>query len=88
MPDFKVGRTTIPSAKPTAITTFSAEWAEGIQVKALPTNTGTIYVGGTDVTTSSFPLAPGEGLYVPTNSVRDVCALASVDGDILAWIIV
>lgn len=57
----------------------------GIIVKALPANTGTVYVGPSGVTTSTgFPLAAGEPVAYAVPNASAVCLLSTVAGDVVA----
>jgi len=68
--------------------------AETVIVKAFPDNTGSVYIGTSDVTTSTgYPLSPGEefqfspalGNLNRTPKPKDVYVIGS-NGDNAAWI--
>jgi len=51
----------------------SATLLNGVTVKALHSNTGLVYVGGNPVTSSTgFPLAAGESVFIVTDNITDV----------------
>lgn len=56
----------------------------GFTAKAPSTNTGIIYVGFGEVTTASFPLGPGDGIFIPHQHPNQFKALASVNDEDLA----
>ena len=88
MTKFLVGQTTISSTVTTRVTTFAAEWVKGIQLKALSGNAAAVYIGGSDVAATGFPLLPGEGLFLPLDAVDEIYGLAATNGDKISWIIV
>lgn len=58
----------------------------GVIIKALSTNTGTIYVGLVGVTAATgYPLDAGETVTIPVDNANKVYAIASVDNQGLAW---
>lgn len=84
-PSFTAGQTQCSNAKGTQLTTGKA--TRGIHIKAAPTNTGTIYVGGPDVTTATgFPLQAGQEVTIPVQDITGVYGIASVNNEVLAWL--
>ncbi len=58
----------------------------GVIVKAMPSNTGNIYVGGFGVTTSTgFPLDAGESLTIPVDDANKVYVIADQNNQAVAW---
>lgn len=91
MPDlaelFGNGQTTISAANPTKIATADVKVNTGLQMKALSANIDVIYIGHSDVTsTTGFPLAPGEGLFIPVDAVSLIYGLAISNNDKIAWL--
>ena len=59
----------------------------GIHIKAEDTNTGYIYVGDADVSsTTGFQLAPGEAVFVEINDLAKLYIDCSVNGDGVTYI--
>lgn len=59
----------------------------GVIVKALPSNTGTIYVGLTGVTTTTgFPLEAGDHLVLPIDDANKIFVASSVNNQDVSWI--
>ena len=89
--DFFHGRTVIGLTEIKVVTPIVPDALKGIQVKAGPGNTGTVYVGksgvtaGSAVATDGTPLAAGEGLFIPTKDVSRVYAIASAAAQDLYW---
>jgi hypothetical protein len=75
-----IGTTAVP------LTATSVHAARGVQLKAASANTGTVYVGNSDVTadsadaTDGFPLTPGEGLFLPVDDPSRVYVVGSTSG--------
>jgi hypothetical protein len=85
----RYGQTAISDTTPTLIVAADLECREGVQVKSLIENTDVIYIGESDLdATSGFPLAPGEGLFIPVDKTLDTYALAGVDTEKLAWVVI
>jgi hypothetical protein len=59
---------------------------EGVVVKALAANTGTIYVTGAEGNTDGYPLAAGESVSIATDNLLNVHIYVSVSGDGFAWL--
>lgn len=59
----------------------------GVIVKALPGNTGTLYVGLVGVTTSTgFPLQAGDTLTIPVDDANKIYAATDTDNQGIAWV--
>jgi len=65
----------------------------GVQLKAAAENSGTIYVGadsgvtaGTLDATDGFPLAAGEGLFLPIDDAGKVFVIASANNQRVFWL--
>lgn len=60
---------------------------QGVLIKALPANTGTVYVGLTGVTTATgFPVEAGENITLPIDNANKIFVRADVDGQSVAWV--
>lgn len=62
----------------------------GVFIKALPTNTGVIYLGNVngDITTSNgFPLSAGEVIYLEITNLSHLWFDASVNSQKIAWLL-
>lgn len=83
-----IGTTAVP------LVATSIDATRGVQIKAAADNAGTVYVGNSDVTadaadaTDGFPLAAGEGLFVPLRDPSDVYVLGSEAGQKVFFFIV
>ena len=88
--DLENGCQTLAGATAEALSAASIP-CSGVLVKAASTNTGTIYVGKSDVTTDfadstgGYPLEPGESVGVPCLNVDDVY-IRGTTGDKVAWL--
>lgn len=61
----------------------------GVIIRALSTNTGTIYVGNATVASSNgFPLLMGEAISIPINNLNKVYIDSSVNGEGVRYIAV
>lgn len=73
------------------LTTVAVECANGVIVKAANANTGTIYVGNSDVTaagadgTAGMELGAGESVQLPIDNPSDVWVIASTTGQKVFW---
>lgn len=85
---FYFGRKTIATAgTEEAIATTQALAAGIIYIKALPTNTGYVYVGKDPVTSSTgYPLLAGEEIVILTDNLLDVFVDVSVNGEGVAYL--
>ncbi len=67
---------------------------KGVQIKADAGNSGTVYIGLSDVTkgdvaaTDGFPLAAGEGLFVPCNDITLIYAIGSASGQKVYYLVI
>lgn len=84
------GQTTVTTAG-TEVKLNSHQPCKAVLIKALPTNTGIMYVGnaGDDTVSSStgFPLSKNETVVVETLNLNNIWVDASVNGEKVAWII-
>ncbi len=73
------------------ITTTSFASKFGVTVKAAADNTGTVYIGNSDVTagttagTDGFPLEPGESITLPVNNSNLLYAIGSAANQKVFW---
>ncbi len=79
----------------TVVSTGANQWVplvaasrgvEGVVLKALAANTGTVYVTGTEANTDGFPLAAGETVSIATDDLVKVKVYVSTSGDGVAWL--
>jgi hypothetical protein len=59
---------------------------EGVVVKALAANTGTVYITGAEGNQDGFPLAKGETVSVATDDLTKVKVWAPTSGDGVAFL--
>jgi hypothetical protein len=91
---FDHGRKSSVGTSVVPLTTVGGKAARGVQVKAAVSNTGTVYVGNSDVTadsadaTDGFPLAPGDGLFLPIDDPTRVYLVASAAGQKVFFVVV
>lgn len=87
---FKHGQNTdIDSGADEQIVVATNAATRGVVIKAMPENTGIIYIGLSGVTsTTGFPLEAGETVTIPVDDADKIYALASIDNQALAWIAV
>ena len=77
------------SAVQLAATSYRA--AKGVQIKADAANSAAVYVGNADLTadtadaTDGFPLAAGEGLFVPVDDVNKIYVRGGSSGQKVFW---
>lgn len=70
-------------------TSYAAKF--GVLIKASPLNTGTVYIGNSDVTagttdaTDGFPLLPGETVLIKVNNANIPYAIGSANNQIVYW---
>ena len=83
-----VGRKAVTTAGTQVILLTATVATELIVIKAMPTNTGLIYVGGSSVSSSNgFPLDPGETLILAVDHVHaPVWIDSAVSGESVAYI--
>jgi hypothetical protein len=78
---------TVPTGTAEAVTTTPTILAtQGVIVKALSTNTVTVYVGGSGVTTSGFPLAAGEDVMLPVRDPADIYVISGSSSQVVRMI--
>lgn len=61
-------------------------WVDGVVVKALSTNTGTIHVTGIGEGQSGFVLAASESVSIAIDDLRKVAVFAGTSADGFTWI--
>ena len=80
---FDHGRKSAIGTTAVQLTTITVHAARGVQIKAASANSGLVYVGNSDVTadasdaTDGFPLAPGEGLFLPVDDPSRIYVVGS-----------
>jgi hypothetical protein len=83
---FDHGRLSSIGATALRLTTIEKRAAKGVEIKAAVTNTGTLYVGNSDVTadaadaTSGFPLHAGDAIFLPVDDPTSVYLIGSTTG--------
>lgn len=89
MPEFS-GQTTVTSAGSSQRLSASQGLNCAVLVKALPDNTGLVYVGnvaGGVTAATGLPLAAGEAVvFEYVGDLREVWVTAEVDGEGVAWL--
>ena len=81
------GRTTNASTSTAVVLASSQAINSGARIRALPSNTGIIYVGLTGVTsTSGYPLYAGEELFLPVSNLNIPFILPSVENEGVVYI--
>lgn len=84
---FYHGQKTVTTPGTELVLASSQALVSGVTVKALPTNTGLIYVGKNPVTlTTGFILEAGEQIFVETDNLADVFVDCSVGGEGVCFI--
>jgi hypothetical protein len=69
-------------------TSLSVPDGAHVSVKALDGNTGTVYIGDSNVgTADGFPLDPGQGYNAPVTDVSNIHVDADNGGDSIRWIV-
>jgi hypothetical protein len=92
--NFDHGRTSSIGTSAAPLTSVSSHAPRGVQIKAAIGNTGTVYVGNSDVTanaadaTDGFPLVGGEALFVPVNDPSKVYVIGSASGQTVFYLVV
>ena len=82
------GRRTVSTAgSPEALVSAPAPVASGVEVKALPSNAGTafIFISG-ESKADSYPLAPGDEVFMPVDDASKVIVDVGTGGDTVAFI--
>jgi hypothetical protein len=91
---FDHGRKSSIGTSAVQLTTTSMHAPRGVQIKAALANSGTVYVGNSDVTagaadaTDGFPLAPGEALFVPIDDPSKVYVVGTAAGQVVHFLVV
>jgi hypothetical protein len=77
--EFYTGHGTASATAAPLVTAANAHKAyRFVRVRALPTNTGSVYVGPAGVSTvTGYPLAAGESVEIPVNSPAKVYVVSS-----------
>lgn len=76
------------------LTSVARRATRGVQLKASEANTGTICVGNADVTvggaegTEGFPLAAGEGLFLPIDDPSKLYVVADEANQRVHWLVI
>jgi len=92
--EFYHGRTVIDTSAAQVVAANVPNAVKGLQLKAGPTNSATIYIGKFWVTmsgpasTDGLPLLAGEGLFVPVKDVSSIYAIATDVSQDLHWFMV
>lgn len=91
--NFDHGRTSSIGTSAVRLTNASSHTPRGVQIKAAIGNTGTVYVGNSDVTanaadaTDGFPLVGGEALFVPIDDPSKVYVIGSASGQVVFYLL-
>ena len=68
------------------LTTSTQRCNDGVRVKALAGNSGTVYVGASGVTTSTgWPLTAGQEVLFPVQTANAIWAIASASSQVVAF---
>lgn len=79
--------TDIDSGAAEQVVVASTPSKHGVLVKAMPGNTGNVFVGLVGVTTATgFPLDAGESLMVPVDDANKIYVIGSADNQAIAWV--
>lgn len=88
---FDHGRKSSVGTTAVQLSATSYRVTKGVQLKADAANASTVYVGNADLTadtadaTDGFPLAAGEGLFVPVDDVNKVYVRGGASGQKVFW---
>jgi hypothetical protein len=88
---FDHGRKSSVGTTAVQLSATSYRVAKGVQLKADAANSSTVYVGNADLTadtadaTDGFPLAAGEGLFVPVDDVNKIYVRGGASGQKVFW---
>lgn len=91
---FDHGRKSAIGTSAVQLMATSTHAPRGVQIKAALTNSGTLYVGNSDVTagaadaTDGFPLAPGDALFIPVDDPSKVYLIGSAIGQVAHFLVV
>lgn len=66
--------------------TDNRRWVEGVVIKALAANTGTIHVTGVGEGQSGFQMAAGESVSISIDDLTKVAVFAGTTSDGFTWI--
>ena len=90
---FDHGRAIVTESSAQIITT-DVKCENNVTIKAASGNTGTVYIGNSDVTaatntaTDGYELAAGQSVVLKINNVKNVYAIGSVNPQTVYWIAV
>jgi len=87
----KTGQFTVPTGTSTVIATVPSNgqgaYGGGVSIRALSTNTASIYVGGSGVTVGNgFFLGAGDSLYLAVDDPSRIYAISGTAAQGLCWI--
>ena len=88
---FDHGRKSSVGTSAVVLSASSYRVAKGVQIKADAANSSVVYVGNADLTadsadaTDGFPLAAGEGLFVPVDDVNKIYLRGGASGQKVFW---
>ena len=84
--DFNVGNTTVGTSAVQVIP-VDLKNLKGVQLKAHADNAGVVYIGkeGSVAVAASFPLAAGEGLFIPVKDITKIWSIASEASQAIRW---
>ena len=92
--EFDHGRNSDVDTTAEQLTATSVRCSRGVVVKAANSNTGTIYVGNSDVTANSadatdgFELGAGESVTIEVDDVNKLYVIASAANQVVYWLTV
>ncbi len=88
---FRHGRTSNIGTTAVALVGTTVDATKGVQLRAADSNTATVFVGHSNLTTDTsdatdgFPLKAGEALFVPVNDASKIFAASTVASQKLFW---
>jgi hypothetical protein len=91
---FDHGRKSAIGTTAVQLTTTSVHAPRGVQMKAAVSNSGTVYVGNSDVTagaadaTDGFPLGAGDALFVPIDDPSKIYLVGTAAGQVVYFVVV
>lgn len=87
-PAFSTFQGTVDSASAFRLTAQAAK--RMVMVKAMNTNTGTVFLGGASTVTSAngFELGPGQSVWLPVDNSAKIWCIASTDGQKVCWTVI
>lgn len=81
------GKTTVATAGTAVPLGTSTLLINGVTVKSLSGNTGTVFVGNSTVTSANgFELAAGESIFIAVDNVSDIYINASVNAQSVCYV--